>query len=74
MIDLDFSFHLRKKGEVEITRHNKSVQILRGQRAQEFAEEIGDLSPDEQQQLMARLTGNYKRGNEKQAKLHNRNR
>jgi len=28
----------------------------------------------DQQQLMARLTGNYKRGNEKTAKTHPRNR
>ncbi len=34
----------------------------------EFNESISTLSFDEQQQLMARLTGNYKRGNERIAK------
>jgi len=38
-----------------------------------FKESIEVLVLDEQQQLMARLTGNYKRGNEKLAKGHNRN-
>ncbi len=42
-----------------------------GRRAQEF---IDDIETGDDQELMARLTGNYKRGNERHARQHPRNR
>ena len=71
--DLGFSFLETKKGEIRIRRFGRVVAILRGNRAAIFKADHGDLMFDEQQQLMARITGNYKRGNEKQAKNHLRN-
>lgn len=44
---------------------------LRGQRAAAFLDEIGS---GDDQLLMARWTGNYKRGNERVARNHPRNR
>jgi len=38
------------------------VTTLRGEAAKRFERRIGDGDP---QQLMARVTGNYKRGNER---------
>jgi hypothetical protein len=59
------------RGEVRITRNARVVTTLRGQAAQQFLAAIEDQEP---QELMARVTGNYKRGNERTAKNHPRNR
>ncbi len=71
--DLGFIFRETKKSEIIISHYGRKATTLRGNRAIEFNEIIDTLPFDEQQQLMARLTGNYKRGNEKLAKNHPRN-
>ncbi|NOI66984.1 hypothetical protein [Vibrio sp. 99-8-1] len=70
--DLGFKFN-RVKGEVTIYHHGKRATVLRGAKAKEVEQELNDCDFNGQQQLMARLTGNYKRGNEKLAKNHLRN-
>lgn len=72
--DLGFRYQIRKNGDVEIHRHGRAVAILRGRAAKEFELAAGDQESRESQQLMARITGNYKRGNERAADLHPRNR
>lgn len=72
--DLAFSFRVAKNGEVSILRHAQVVTILRAAAARDFLAEVEVAAFDEQQQLMARLTGNYKRGNERRASDHPRNR
>ena len=71
--DLEFFFRVAKNGEVSILRHARAVTILRAATARVFLAEIEVLAFEEQQQLMARLTGNYKRGNERRATNHPRN-
>ena len=70
-----FAYDVRRDGEVVITHHGKRATVLRGPRAAEFVDEV-ETGPDElsAQQVMARLTGNYKRGNERTASAHPRNR
>lgn len=58
-------------GSIRITHHGKPATTLRGGRAAEF---LADVDSGDPQELMARLTGNYKRGNERTAKNHPRNR
>jgi hypothetical protein len=72
-MDLGFAYR-EKNGDFEIFHRNKKATTLRSDRAREFKLEIENLDFDGQQQLMARLTGNYKRGNERVAKNHLRNR
>jgi hypothetical protein len=72
--DLGFSCRVRKNGEVEILHHGRLASTLRGHDAEDFRHEVGDGSSAAAQQLMARLTGNYKHGNERQASHHPRNR
>jgi hypothetical protein len=72
--DLGFHHRLRKSGDVEIHRHGSLVTLLRGKSAYEFKRDVETCTPAEAQQLMARLTGNYKRGNERTARGHPRNR
>jgi hypothetical protein len=66
---LGFDYAEQSGGTVVITRHGRVVTTLRGGRAQEFLAEVGA----DPQQVMARWTGNYKRGNEKTARRHPRN-
>ena len=72
--DLGFAFNIFKNGNVQITHHGKLATTLRGSKAVSFIENMSGTDFIDQQQLMARLTGNYKRGNEKTAKTHPRNR
>ena len=66
-----FEWSQRKGGDVVISHRGKTAATLRGQKAIEF---LDDVAEGDGQELMARLTGNYKRGNERQAKNHSRNR
>jgi hypothetical protein len=65
-----FDYDVRRDGTVLITHHGRRASVLRGVRAAEF---LGEVAADPQG-VMARWTGNYKRGNERQAKQHPRNR
>jgi c-di-AMP phosphodiesterase-like protein len=71
--DLGFRFRKSKSGEVVVTRNGKTVTTLRASNAADFLVEAETADSFSQQQLMARVTGNYKRGNEKLASLHPRN-
>ncbi len=72
--DLGFTYRVRKNGDVEILHRGRLASTLRGAEAQGFQQEAGDEGSAEAQQLMARITGNYKRGNERLAGEHHRNR
>ena len=65
-----FEFLVRGE-DVVITHHGKQATVLRGKRAADFLDEVASGDP---QELMARLTGNYRRGNERAARNHPRNR
>lgn len=57
--------------DVVISHHGHRATTLRGPAAEWFKADVHDGDP---QELMARLTGNYKRGNERTARNHPRNR
>jgi hypothetical protein len=64
-------FDYAVRGEhVVITHYGRHATTLRGRRAKAFLEDVASGDP---QELMARLTGNYRRGNERQARNHPRN-
>lgn len=69
-----FAYRVRKDGEVEVSHHGRSAAVLRGKVAAAFVAEVARGGEDAAQQLMARVTGNYKRGNERLASRHARNR
>jgi hypothetical protein len=48
--------------EVVVTHHGKRATTLRGAAAARFLRQVESRDP---QHLMARVTGNYKRGNER---------
>ena len=72
--DLGFSYRIRRNGELEILHHGRVASTLRGSDADDFLAEVEAADEDAAQQLMARITGNYKRGNERLASQHPRNR
>lgn len=59
-----FEWTRRKDGEVVITHMGHNATVLRGQRASKF---IRDVESRDAQELMARMTGNYRRGNERRS-------
>lgn len=56
--------------EVVISHNGRRASTLRGATADQFMADVEDGDP---QELMARVTGNYKHGNERTAKNHPRN-
>ncbi len=57
-----FEYSVRNSGEILITHHAKRAAVLRGSQAERFLRRLATSDP---QHLMARVTGNYKRGNER---------
>ena len=70
--DLGFTYLQTKAGIVFIRHHGKLASELRGTAAEAFIKRIAGATFKAEQQLMARLTGNYKRGNERVAKKSDR--
>ena len=65
-------FEYQLVGEDVVISHNgRRATTLRGDAARRFLTDVENGDP---QELMARVTGNYKRGNERMAKDHPRNR
>lgn len=63
--DLGFAFMARKNGDVVITHHGRVAATLRGRQARAFLAACETGGARTAQHRMARLTGNYKRGNER---------
>ena len=72
--ELGFGYRVRKNGDLEILHHGRVASTLRGSDAADFMAEVEAADERDAQQLMARITGNYKRGNERLASQHPRNR
>ncbi len=63
-----FSYRTAKDGKVLLYWQNKQVMILKDKEAQKFLSKIEGLDPQQAQLVMAKITGNFKRGNERLAK------
>jgi len=63
--DPDFDFHLVKNGNVHISWRGRHVATLAGRKATAFRARIETADDGEAQLLMARVTGTFKRGNER---------
>jgi hypothetical protein len=58
-----FAYEVRASGEVVVRHHGRRAATLRGTVAARFLDDLA--AGGDEQQLLARLTGNYKRGNER---------
>lgn len=62
--DDPFAYRITKDGRILISRGNRLVVTVAGAQAERLAAALG-RDDDEDQQLLARATGNYRRGNER---------
>jgi hypothetical protein len=62
---VSFSWRATKEGRVRIAWRGRVVTTLTGAPAQRFLREVEAADEDGEQLLMARATGNFKRGNER---------
>lgn len=61
----DFSFRNTADGRVLISWRGRLAATLAGDKAQWFLQRVEGATPAKLQILMARATGNFKRGNER---------
>lgn len=62
-----FSYRATKSGAVLISWQGKQITTLNGRQAERFLAEIAGVDDRASQLVMAKATGNFKRGNERQA-------
>jgi len=60
-----FAYRVTKDQKVIISWHGKPVTTLGGKKAERFIAGIKDAGDKEAQLIMAKATGNFKRGNER---------
>lgn len=64
-----FSYQIMKNQSVVISYNHKVIKTIRGKEAAKFINKIAVEDADIQL-LLARMTGNFKRGNERLSKGH----
>ena len=60
-----FAYLERKSGDVEVRHFGTLAAVLRGRAAARFRARASGATDLELQHLMARVTGNYRRGNDR---------
>ena len=60
-----FTYKITKDKKVFISWYGKQVTILNGSKAEAFISDITKAEGKDAQLIMAKITGNFKRGNEK---------
>ena len=60
-----FTYRITKDNKVFISYHGKQVTALSGAKAEKFIADITGAGGKDAQLIMAKVTGNFKRGNEK---------
>lgn len=68
LIDDPFDYSQTKDGKILIRRGGRLVVTVAGDRARELSARLERADEDGKQQLLARATGNYRRGNERAAR------
>jgi hypothetical protein len=64
--DMMFHYRVTKNNIVLIEYYGKQIMILKGNDAEKFLNKINRTSNEKEKQLiMAKITGNFKRGNER---------
>ena len=63
-----FSYRTTKDGKVFISCEGKQMTTLSGKKAETFISKIRNADGKAAQLIMAKVTGNFKRGNEKLSK------
>jgi hypothetical protein len=64
-----FSHHFTKDGRVRVAFHGRHVVTVAGGAAGRLRAQLEVADPEEVQLLLARATGNFKRGNERHGRI-----
>ncbi|HMR24625.1 MAG TPA: hypothetical protein PKC21_04645 [Oligoflexia bacterium] len=65
-----FSYHYSKQGLLRVSYNHKVIMHLKSKAAEKLYSQLQGCNNEEDiQMLLAKATGNFKRGNEKLAKL-----
>jgi hypothetical protein len=67
--DSPFDYRKYKNGNVSISWKNKEVMTLKGVNAEKFLATVENVDELDAQMAMAKITGNFKHGNERAGKL-----
>ena len=67
-----FEYKVRDK-IVDIYWNTRIVKTIKGKQAQDFINKLPEADNNQIELMLAELTGNFKRGNERMSKSHNRN-
>jgi hypothetical protein len=65
LADDPFAYRVTKDEQVLIDRAGRTVAVVAGKRAKALASKLAAADAAGVQQLLARATGNYRRGNER---------
>ena len=60
-----FSYRETKDGTVFLFWHGKRIMTLKGEGAKRFLARVDGATEEQAQMAMAKVTGNFKRGNER---------
>lgn len=61
-----FAYRATKSGKLIVSRGGRRVSVIAGEKARRLQSRLGTAtSAEEEQQLLAKATGNYRRGNER---------
>ena len=60
-----FSYKINKDNKVFLYWNGKQIMILKGSESEKFIRRINTADPKEAQLIMAKVTGNFKHGNER---------
>jgi hypothetical protein len=71
MVKEQFSYRITRNGKLFVYwrgEQGKREIVLKGPRAEKLASELPAMDPERRQLALARATGNFKRGNERQGR------
>lgn len=72
-MDDPFSYRITKDGKVLVSRGGRMIMTVAGNRAMRLIAQLENAADEAEEQLaLARITGNYRHGNERQGKLRGR--
>lgn len=65
LADDPFEYQVTKSGQVRVSRGGREVVVVGGRDADRLAARLASADEVQTQHLLARATGNYRRGNER---------
>lgn len=74
LADEPFDYEETQDGRIRITYHGRVVTTVSGTAARRLSERLEKAGPRDAQILMAKATGNFKRGNERRGRDRDRER